>query len=391
MTIGSSGKFTTVVQSLESKDSKELFAAGWASYLPTEHIVYRANNGALSAVAFDLDRLEVKDASVPIVENVRQYVVSDNGTLVYIPGASALSSKRDLVWIDREGNEEPLSAPPDDYRFVRISPDGTRIALTISSQNNEDIYIGDIAGENMMQLTFDEAADSFPLWTADSKRIIFASSRNSSNGIYVKNADGTGEVELLSNENALPTSLSSDGKTLILIKGGDIGMLNIEGDKDIKLLLQEKYTETVPLISPDGKWIAYMSDELGTYGIYVRPFPNVNGGKWRVSTGLGLMQRWSWDGRELYYWTQTGVMAVPVEADSTFKWKTPKMLFQRSPFVSESMGNTGISWDNHPDGKRFLFIAPDEIPDNESTSTPRSKINIVLNWFEELKERVPVD
>jgi len=157
------------------------------------------------------------------------------------------------------------------------------------------------------------------------------------------------------------------------------------------MLLQEEYEESVPLISPDGKWMAYMSRESGEYGVYVCPFPNVSGGKWRVSTGLGLLQRWSWDGRELFYWDGTGLVVVEINTDSTFRFGTPKTLFQREPFMSESMGATGISWDNHPDDKKFLVIKSAEASGDVSISGLPRKINIVLNWFEELKDRVPVD
>jgi Tol biopolymer transport system component len=143
------------------------------------------------------------------------------------------------------------------------------------------------------------------------------------------------------------------------------------------------------MVSPDGRWMAYLSNESGQVEIYVRPFPDVNGGKWKVSTSGGTMHRWSPDGRELYYWTSDALMVVAVESEPTFNAGTPEVLLQRTPVWSFSMGSAGISWDNHPDGKRFLMIKPAEATEDDSTQGKPRKFNVVVNWFEELKERIP--
>jgi serine/threonine protein kinase/WD40 repeat protein len=398
-----------MVQSLKSGELKELFKGTVAKYLTAGIIVYESG-GSLFAIRFDLNTLRVTGGPIPLIEDILrmqgapQYAVSKSGTLAYIPGTSASSSENILVWVDRQGKEEPLSVKPNDYRFLKISPDGTQVALAISTGGSEDIYIWDIIHENMRQLTFDEADDCFPLWTRDGKRIVFTSNRKHNTGVYWKAADGTGEDELLcslSEEILLPWSWSADGKTLALISVtyestlADIVTLCLDGDKTVKPLLQTGQWETAPQISPDGKWIAYIvnesrQDPFSQYELYVRPFPNVSGGLWKVSMSGADEPKWSWDGNELFYWTDDALMVVAVASEPTFKFGTPKVLLQRKPMGTSSMGLTGIPWDVHPDGKRFLMLKESGTPDKISAEKSPRSINIVLNWTEELKQRVPV-
>jgi serine/threonine-protein kinase len=170
----------------------------------------------------------------------------------------------------------------------------------------------------------------------------------------------------------------------------DIGTLSMEDDGERKLLLKEEYMENHPQISPDGRWMAYWSTETGQWGIFVRPFPEVNQGKWQVSTVPGESPRWSPDGREIFYITQAGdaVMAVSVETEPTFSPGKPRELF-RGTFVA-GYGESP-PYDIHPDGKRFLMIKQLQIQEGEPAEAQPRKIIIVTNWLEELKQRVPVD
>jgi Tol biopolymer transport system component len=396
----STTQMRVMVHSLESGEAKELFAGGDSQYLPTGHIVYHLpNNNNLFAVAFDADRLEVKGGPVPIVEAVRQAAVSDAGTLVYIPGIASgeTGPGRTLVWADREGKEESLGTPPNSYRFPKLSPDGTRIALTVGDTTDSDIWIWDTIRKTLTRLTFEKASDVQSLWTPDGKKIIFASNREGDRySLYWKAADGTGAEEKfgsLPNLSLLPWSFSSDGKTLINLETDvaakwDIGMMSMEGDRARKSLLNEKPTELNPKISPDGRYMAYSSNESGRAEIYVRPFPEVDKGKWQISTSSGNSPLWSPDGRELFYLSDdNSVMAVAVEAKPTITFGTPKMLF-RSIYVA-SVSGEGTPWDIHPDGKRFLMMKPPEAPAS-TEAAPHPKITLVVNWFEELKQRVPV-
>jgi serine/threonine-protein kinase len=390
------------VQSLESGKRKELFIGDRPRYLPTGHLIYIVGNDLL-AVPFDADTLEVTGGPVAMVagiwqrssNNASQYAISDSGTLAYLPGiAGAASVQRTLVWLDRKGKEAPIAVTPNDYRNPRISPDGSRVALTVYSGSKRDIWILDIVREIMTRLTFNENS-TFPLWTLDGRRIAFATGDLTKSAVYLKAADGTGTEEKLvsAQDRAIaPWSWSSDGKLLILhtfnLSGGlnaDIGALPMEGDRKWRPLLTEKYHEGLPQISSDGRWMAYQSNESGRFEVYVRPFPDVNKGKWQVSMSGGDLPLWAPGGKELFYRNGDSVMAVAVQTEPTFKPGKTETLF-RGPYVQRSSMNAH-PWDISPDGKRFLMM-------KEAGATPSAaegprKINIVLNWFEELKQRVP--
>jgi serine/threonine-protein kinase len=320
-----------------------------------------------------------------------QYAISDSGTLVYMPGSSTTGStvQRMLVWVDRNGKEEPLATPPNVYRHPKISPDGTRVALTVGG-NDADIWIWDLVRKTMIRLTFDKKYNHFPLWTPDGKRIAYLSMREGG-GINWKAADGTGVDEKLASspDRALiPWSWSSDGKTLVMeeyfVGKYDIEMLSMEGDHARNPLLQhEKYSELQPQISPDGRWMAYLSDESGQMEVCVRPFPEVNKGLWQVSTGGGAAPLWSPNGRDLFRLGGDSVMAVSVQTGPTFSPGTPKANF-RSTYVGLT---SGTPWDISPDGKQFLMMK--ELGPRASAFGAPPEISIVLNWFEELKQRVP--
>ena len=419
---------------IESGERKELIAGGdTAQYLSTGHIVYGVDNN-LFAIPFDPDSLELKGGPIPMVEGVfraggaPQYAISDSGTLVYIPGATigaGIKAGRTLVWVDRNGKEEPLSAAPNAYSFPGISPDGTKVALTIGGQPNTNIWIWDLIRKTLTRLTFDESIDLNPLWTPDGKKIVYSSFRQEESGLYWKTADGTGETELLASSPKQwlsPGSWSVDGNTLALSEfssslplqrvgnsvaqalrtagisltmaqgaKSNICLLSLQDDQKRLGLLQDEFLEFDPKISPDGRWLAYTSNETGQDEVYVRPFPDVNSGKWQVSTSGGEGPVWAPNGRELLYMSGDTMMAVDIETETTFKADVPRKLFEGNFYYY--LFSSGM-WDIHPDGKRFLMIKPTETTEDESTDestaeTPR-KIIIVTNWFEELKQRVPV-
>jgi serine/threonine protein kinase/Tol biopolymer transport system component len=389
------------ILSLESGERKVLGGGSNAIYLSSGHLVYlQVNDNITSVVAvpFDPNTMEVLGGPVPLLECINAMALSDSGTLVYVPEAAVSSvPKRTLMWVDREGNETPINAPPNLYGLPHISPDGTKVALAATIEENRDIWIWDLVRENLMRLTFDEAIDAQPLWSPDGKRIFFLSFRDGMAGIYSKAANGTGEVTkhcFVPDHHLFPWSWSADGKTMVITEMSidatkiDIGTLSMEDNGERKLILKEEYLEGHPQISPDGRWMAYWSTETGQYGIFVRPFPEVNQGKWQVSTVPGESPRWSPDGREIFYISQTGdaVMAVSVETEPTFSAGKPRELF-RGTFVAGYQESP--PYDIHPDGKRFLMIKPSQLQGGESAEKRPRKINIVLNWDEELKQRVP--
>jgi eukaryotic-like serine/threonine-protein kinase len=352
------------------------------------------------AVPFDPRTLQVKGGPVPVVEGaLGVYGVSNAGTIAYLPGETErTSSGRTLVWVDRDGKEEPLGAQPANYLFPSISPDATRIALAILGDNS-DIWIWDIARKTMMRLTLEKSAENQPIWTPDGKQVLFWSGREGKfGGIYRKQADGTGEVEkvvLVPDRGLYPYALSRDAKTLIAAETTDasakwdISMLT-GGDPQRKPLLQNPdFAEVQPRISPDGKWLAYVTAESGRSEVYVCSLPDVNKGRWQVSANGGVSPIWSPDGRELLYFSEDdgSVTSVPAETSPVFKPGTPKRLFSRAAYLGG--GSTpGTPWDIHPDGKRFLMMRTPN-----AAALPQGgihRINVILNWFEELKQRVPV-
>jgi Tol biopolymer transport system component len=404
---GPTQPYRIVAQSLESGERKELFAGEFARYLPTGHLVYTFESN-LYAVPFDPVTLEETGGRATIVEGVYIfYAISNTGTLVYLPGTTgspggAPLPQRTLVWVDHEGNEEPLNTTPNVYNSFRISPDGTKVALDIGPEGNTDIWIWDLVRKTILKLTFDEADDGDPLWTPDGQRIVFHSLREGGlGGIYSKSANFTGGVDrLVSEQNRLifPISWSGDGNTLVLQEvalnplSTDIGVLPMEGDRERKSLLQEKHNEVHPQVSPDGRWMAYQSDETGQSEIYVRPFPDVeSGGQRLISNSGGNSPLWSPDGRELFYRNGDTTIAVPVETDPTFNPGNPRVLFQAEYFSESLPLGEYTPWDIHPDDGRFLMIKAPQTSAGIPASTNPRQINIVLNWFEELKKRVPIE
>jgi serine/threonine-protein kinase len=387
------------VLNLQTGEQKVLVPGGsYPRYVPTGHIVYGVE-GTLRAVVFDLGRLEVRSDPVPVLQRVTtkpsgaaSFGVAQDGSLVYLPRDIQGGVERTLVWVDRKGREESLKAPPRAYTSPRISPDGTKVALEIRDQEN-DIWVWDLARATLTRLTFDAGLDISPVWTPDGRRIAFSSTRGAATGgsnLHWQPADGTGAVERL-RESAepntqFPTSFSPDGTRLLFVEIGsttglDIGILPMEGERRATPLVQTPAQEGSAEVSPDGRWVAYESNGSGRNEIYVRPFPEVNGGRWQVSTGGGFDPLWRHDGRELFYLVGPGrMMGTPIQAGAgaTFAAGNPRVVFD-GEYVEQG-------YDVSPDGQRFLMIK-DARPTGEGP--PPSQLIVVQHWLEELKRLVP--
>jgi Tol biopolymer transport system component len=388
--------YQTALLSLETGERKVVLEnARQARYLPTGHLIYeQSRTGNLMVVPFDLAALEVTGDSVPVVQGVRQtrngnvdYAISDNGTLVYSPSPSSGGLNRTLVWVDRKGQEEPLAAEPQSYQSPRISPDGLRLAITVDDSGSSDVWSYDLEREILTRLTFDPAADHFPVWTPDGQRIVCDSGRvGEGHNLFWKAADGTGQAERLttSPNNQTAHSFSPDGKRLIFGDSATTKMqvLSMEGERTSQPLFQSQFNEDNAMISPDGHWIAYESNESGQLEVYVRPFPNVEGGKLQISSDGGTEPVWAPREEELFYRNGEAMMMVGFKTEPTFTAGSPEILFTGSHTTSLAVTNYDIS----PDGQRFLMIKTAEGEEGQ-----QDQINVVLNWFEELKRLVPTN
>jgi len=388
-----------VAQSLSTGERTVLVAGGSdAHYLPTGHLIYAFEDG-LFAVAFDPDSLTASGGAVPLVQDVRRlptgptgtanYGVSENGTMVYVAGGvSALA--RTLVWVDREGREELIDVPPRTYAKPRISPDGTKLALDVRDQEL-DIWTWDLARETLTRLTFDPGQDESPVWSSDGRRIAYSSSGGGNVAadtiLFWQAADGTGSAELLaeSSGQSFPTSFLPDATGFLVYgtvtagNGDDIAIFRFEGEDGATPLLETTFEESYPAVSRDGRWLVYVSDESGSNEIYVRPFPDIDAGRWQVSTGGGTQPLWARNGRELFYRNGEAVIAASIQTDPSFRAGNPEMMFEGNYLMSQG----GPNYDVSPEDDRFLMIKAVENP------SATLQVIIVENWFTELERLVP--
>ncbi len=296
------------------------------------------------------DPVQVVD-DLAMAGGAAEYSVSRAGTLLYV---SALRSERPrgLVWVDRHGHESPISAPPRVYSEPRLSPDGTRVALTIRDQDI-DLWIWDLARETLTRLTVDPSADQRPVWTPDSQRIVFASQRAGRFSLFEQAADGSGAVEqLTAGENPqFPSSIPPDRSGIVGLQPSPGTSMNIVWfplttpasppaslgkPSGVEPLLRTPFTEVNAEISPDGRYLAYQSDESGRAEIYVRPFPRVNDWKLPVSTLGGTRPAWARNGRELFYLDLANTLtAVPITSTVKFSaGSPPRFSIQSTPLRS---------------------------------------------------------
>jgi serine/threonine-protein kinase len=395
-----------VAQSLTTGERTVLIQGGRsARYVPTGHLVY-ALGDRLFAMAFDLNTLTVSGGAVPLVQSVMRaantdsssYGIAANGTLAYVSGTDR-TARHSLVWVDRDGNEELIDAPVRNYQYAELSPDGTRVVLDSRDEEN-DIWIFDLARETLQRLTFDPGANRAPLWSPDGKRVASSRALGNAEDIYWQVADGSEIAEPLTNISSelelplFPSSFTPDGSALFFTAGDDdIWMTTIDGTAATSApVLDSAAREGSPALSPDGRWLAYKSTESGRVEIYVRPFPDMTTGRWQISTNGGSHPVWSPDGSELFYLeleddrAGTGAfMAVPIDAETSFTPGTPRKLFAGNFVV---IGGQRQVYDVANDGQRFLMIKNAANSDGEDS---RSEIVIVQNFLEELQRLVPVD
>jgi serine/threonine-protein kinase len=283
--------------------------------------------------------------------------------------------------VNRAGEITPLTERSGSYGRPRLSPDGKRIALV----NGEDIWIHDIERDAMARLTAEGTNNRYPTWSPDGQWVAFSSARGAGgHDLYRQRADFSGPAEVLLEEpyHQFPTSWSPDGKMLIYLGHRPAGKLDIwalpvEVDGEPRVLLETPLWENHAGISPNGRWMAYQSgDSDHEPEVYVRPFPD-GGERWPISTGGGKNPLWSPNGHELFYWNGSEARVVEVETEHEFRAGASQLLFEAPPGALPS-------FDVAPDGEHFLMNLPEE-------GAAQAQINVVVNWFEELKRLVPTD
>ncbi|HEX2463027.1 MAG TPA: protein kinase, partial [Thermoanaerobaculia bacterium] len=384
-----------VVELATGKRTVVYRGGSYGRYAPTGHLVF-LNRGTLFAVPFDLDSLETRGAPVPVVQKIStnvfegggQFDFSANGRLVYAAEA-AQAKAYPAVWVDRDGRSSLLTEQPGLYANPRLSPDGKRLSLTVLDGTNWDIWVYDIERGVSTRLTFDEAAETEQIWSPDGEQLVYSSDRDGPDALYRKRADGSGEAERLT-QPAFPQwaqSWSPDGRYVTYIESRtqyDMGTLDLSTG-ETKPFLATEFGEGFQLISPNGRFVAYASNESGSYHVYVRPFPSGEG-KWQVSDAPGVSPRWRTDGRELMWRTDEGVVGASVEADGpTFRAGRPREIVSgRWKGGLTGIGAGGLSfadYDMSADGQRFVMFQ-DTDPGERSE---HQHLTLVTRWFEQLE------
>jgi serine/threonine-protein kinase len=364
-------------------------------YLQSGHLVY-GRLGTLFVVPFDAASVTVTGPPVPIVEDVLHtdntafYDVSPTGSLVYVtgpalsgPGAESAAHRR-LVWVSRNGLEQPLPAAAREYNRPRLSPDGRRVAVEIGPQT----WVYDIANDTLSRLLLESANNDSPVWSPDGVHIAVRLSPGppAPGAIVWQMADGSGAREELGAAGGVPQHFSPDGQFVAFQRSGnpatlrDIWVLSLK-DRKATALVQSAKTDVAPRFSPDGRWLAYVSDESGRPEVYVQPFPGP-GGKRQVSIDGGTEPMWNPNGGELFYRLGRKFIAVPIALQPTFSAGKPATLFE-ADYAASEFPLTSPGYDVSSDGQRFL-VAKDVEP-------PPTQINVVVNWVEEVKRRVPTN
>jgi serine/threonine-protein kinase len=380
---------TINVLSLEDRSRRPLIAGASAAYAASGHIVFSRGSDVLAA-AFDLERLAITGPAVPVLENVRtealdasQFSISNRGTLAYVEGGFARYAN--LVWLDRQGRETPVDVPAQVYGSFTLSPDGRRVAVIIPAQaegQTNDIWIYDLERHNRRPLA--TRVQNNPVWAPDGRSVLLSLEQNGAANIYRQAVDGTGVAERLteSRYNQYLQTVSPDGKVLVYGESTasgdrDLWSLRLDGKEKPQLYLQTLAREVFAAFSPDGRWLAYVNDAAGRYEVYVVAADGT-GDRRLVSTEGGEEPRWSARG-DLFYRNGQQWMAVAVTPGApggAFSAGRPQTLFE-GPFPNIP----GYSYDVTTDGQRFLMA-------REAIAGRSREIRIVLNWFEDLKQRV---
>ena len=382
------------VANLETGESSEIGPGSAPVYSRDGYLIHGSadpGDPRLFALPFSLATLQATGEPFPIADGSQSANVAQDGTLVFLDGARS-AGLYTLVWRHRAGELlETIGQPQPTMYLPALSPDGQRVAVTSNESGNADIWIHDLARSTKNRLTFDEATESNPSWSPSGREVAYAFNGEDGYRLLSAAVDGTGEPTVLL-ESEIPVNLpgySRDGRFLVYdgdVPGASRDIFYLEFGTDGAATEPVKFlgtpaAETGPTLSPDGRFVAYYSDESGRVEIYVSPFPG-GAGKRQVSVNGGRNPRWRSDGSELYYIEgRSTLMAVPLSTDPGVTFGQPQALIEE---VSSGAGGRGAQYDVSPDGQRFVTIEPVEAGAEEAAA---SKIRIVENWSEEFRNR----
>jgi len=375
------------VLSLETGKWNVVIEGGfYARYAPTGHLLF-VRGGSLFAAPFDLSEQRVTGASVPVLEGVLQdsfdgagqFAVSRTGSLVYASG-TAHSPGRRLVWVDRSGRRSTITSTSSSYSLPRLSPDGRRLGLSSWADASVSVWVYGLAQDTLTRVSFG-SDDHNVAWSPDSRRVAFESGRDGVHQIYVRSADGTGDDDQVTTgeHNHYLCDWSRDGQALAYAEfhpdtGADLWVVEAQGTRQARPFLNTSFWEKQATFSPNGRWLAYVSDESGEFEVYMRPFPGP-GPRFPISSEGGEEPAWSRSGRELFYRSSGRMMSVTISETPELSASRPQVLFEGLYHYADLPTRT---YDVGPDG-RFVMVtepAPDEAT---------RQLHVVLNWSEELK------
>jgi serine/threonine-protein kinase len=380
---------------LPSGEPKVLMRGVYARYSPTGHLRVASADGKLVSVPFDPEKLEATGSPAGLLEGIGvegsgfsiNLGLSGNGTLVYTTGGA--TGSRRPVWVDRNGDETPVDPawqPQGIIANFALSPDGRALALDVVQNGIDAVWVKQIPTGPYSRLTFGDTGNMRPTWSADGRSVVYLTEVGTVGGTpTIRRADGTGPARALLPANPIwgQALQTRDGRWLLVRSSifqpgkGDIFAVRM-GDTTLVPLVNGPATEGDAAVSPDGRWLAYVSEESGTFEVYVRPFPDAASARWQVSSAGGTDPVWARSGRELFYLSGANeMMSVTVAPGPAFTISPPRRLFSVAPYTPIP---PVPSFDVHPDGKRFLLL-------RETTPTDRNELIVVQNWVEEMKAR----
>jgi Tol biopolymer transport system component len=383
---------------LDSQQVTRLFAAeSMAVFAPPSSILFH-REGTLMAQTFDPDAMKLQGEPVRVAEDIPYSITNGRAafdasrkTLVYRSDASDVAQKLKLTWVDRNGKILGVVGMPQGYQGPDISPDGKRVAIHRHDGKGGDVWVIESPGGKATRLTFDVAQEnSQPVWSPTGSHIAFGSLRNGKWGIYQKPSNGVGNEELLYESDLINLPISWSSNVLLFYvsapkTNNDVWALPMTGERKAFPVLQTSFQESHPQISPDGKWVAYFSNETGRQEVYVQSFP-AGAGKWQISANGGWFPRWRADGKELFFMETISfgkLMAAKVStAGNSFEASTPVALFDTLYNNSAIRGHTG-NWNTFAvsaDGQKFLIPRPES-----SGSEAGAPVSVVVNWTSAIK------